>query len=102
MRAPSATGTGRDFVNPESSSNRVNKTTRATRACGLVRGYNKQSSDYIFPSPPLDDAGCNAVSFICNNGTDLDAGADMVWVDDNVWTSFVSCPGVKQAWLSLI
>ena len=96
MRAPSATGTGRDFVNPESSSNRVNKTTRATRECGLVRGYNKHSSDYIFPSQTLDDAGCNAVSFICNNGTDLDAGADMVWVDDNVWTSFVSCPGVKR------
>jgi len=41
----------------------------------------------------VDDAGCNGVSFICNNGTDLDAGADTHWVDDNVWTSFVSCPG---------
>jgi len=41
----------------------------------------------------VDDAGSNAVSFKCNNGTDLDAGADMVWVNDNVWTSFVSCPG---------
>ena len=56
----------------------------------MIYKHYLYSSDYI-----LDDAGCNAVSFICNNGTDLDAGADMVWVNDNIWTSFVSCPGVK-------
>ena len=41
----------------------------------------------------LDDAGSNGVSFICNNGTDLLAGGDTHWGSDNVWTSFVSCPG---------
>jgi len=41
----------------------------------------------------VDDAGSNGVSFICNNGTDLDAGADTHWVQGNIWTSFVSCPG---------
>ena len=40
-----------------------------------------------------DDSGSNGVSFICNNGTDLLAGPDTVWRPDNVWTSFVSCPG---------
>merc|ERR1711988_219644 len=41
----------------------------------------------------VDDSGSNGVSFICNNGTDLLAGPDTVWRPDNVWTSFVSCPG---------
>ena len=40
-----------------------------------------------------DDSGSNGVSFICNNGTDLLAGPDTHWRPDNVWTSFVSCPG---------
>ena len=69
---------------------RVNKTTRLTRACGLVSDYNFYPRLYFLVS---DDAGCNGVSFKCDNGTDLDAGADVVWVNDNVWTSFVSCPG---------
>merc|ERR1712141_7807 len=41
----------------------------------------------------VDDSGSNGVSFLCNNGTDLLAGPDTVWRPDNVWTSFVSCPG---------
>ena len=41
----------------------------------------------------IDDAGSNAVNFNCDDGTELDAGPDMVWVHDNVWTSFVECPG---------
>ena len=69
---------------------RVNKTTRLTRACGLVSDYYFYPRLYFLVS---DDAGCNGVSFKCDNGTDLDAGADVVWVNDNVWTSFVSCPG---------
>ena len=47
-----------------------------------------------------DDAGCNGVSFKCDNGTDLDAAADVVWVNDNVWTSFVSCPGKYETCVS--
>ena len=39
-----------------------------------------------------DDAGSNGVSFLCDDGTDLLAGPDTVWTQDNVWTSFVSCP----------
>jgi len=40
-----------------------------------------------------DDAGSDGVSFICDDDTNLDAGPDTHWRPDNVWTSFVACPG---------
>merc|ERR1712244_173844 len=57
--------------------------------CGVLGEENYQSYQGMW----VDDAGSNGVSFICNNGTDLLAGPDTVWRPDNVWTSFVSCPG---------
>jgi len=49
---------------------------------------NYQSYQGIF----TDDAGTCGVSFICDDGTNLDAAGDTHWVPNNVWTSFVICP----------
>ena len=90
MKDPLESGIRRDCVSPESFWSKVNKTIRSTRGCGLV---SVGCILWRLTLVTVDDAGSNGVSFICNNGTDLDAGADTHWVQGNIWTSFVSCPG---------
>ena len=90
MKDPLESGIRRDCVSQESFWSKVNKTIRSTRGCGLV---SVGCILWRLTLVTVDDAGSNGVSFICNNGTDLDAGADTHWVQGNIWTSFVSCPG---------